>query len=194
MFGSCYSFCRNVQDRVMLTFLSTVLSRKNSTPWKNGSAGNSATQVFFCKTSPTVVFSKSRHVLPVSSLTMLEGLHSGLKFIKLVLFTTSPRIFVIQNKNKVPNWGCMASIQWPTGQICATLFFFLALPGSLWHLSFPTRNQTQARAVNVQRPNHWLARECLLPPSWFFLRRCQLGFVNPEKNNKECAMYKEDCF
>ena len=95
----------------MLTFLSTVLSRKNGTPRKNGSAGNSDTQVFFFKTSPTVVFSKSRRVLPVSSLTMLEGLYSGLRFIKLVLLTTSSRIFVIQNKNKVPNWECMASMQ-----------------------------------------------------------------------------------
>ena len=125
MLGSCYSFCRNVQDRVMLTCLSIVLSRKNGTPWKNSSAGNSATQVLFFKTTVLlVVFSKSRHVLPISSCIMLEDLYSGLKFIKLVLFTTSSRIFPIQNKNKVPNWECVASVQRPTGQICVTLFFF----------------------------------------------------------------------
>ena len=38
-------------------------------------------------------------------------------------------------------------------------FFFLAAPCSLWDLSFPSRDQTQAPAVKVQSPNHWTTRE-----------------------------------
>ena len=39
------------------------------------------------------------------------------------------------------------------------LFFFLAAQCSLWDLSSPTRDQTQALAVKARSPNHWTARE-----------------------------------
>ena len=74
--------------------------------------------------------------------------------------------------------------------LCHSLFF-LALPGSLWHLSFPTRNQIQAQAVKVQRPNHWLARECLAT-LLILPEETSAGFCEPRKNNKERAICKED--
>ena len=37
--------------------------------------------------------------------------------------------------------------------------FFSAVPRSLWDLSSPIRDQTQALAVKVRSPNHWTARE-----------------------------------
>ena len=37
--------------------------------------------------------------------------------------------------------------------------FFLATPCSLWDLSSPTRDWTQAMEVKVPSPNHWTVRE-----------------------------------
>ena len=63
----------------------------------------------------------------------------------------------VGQRSSLPHPQVLWMIPW-----CLTFFLiFLAMPHSLWDLSFTTRDWTWALALKVQSPNHWTSREFL---------------------------------
>ena len=48
------------------------------------------------------------------------------------------------------------------------MYYFFWLQSSMWELSSPTRDGTQAPALAMQSLNHWFAREVPLGVLFFF--------------------------
>ena len=61
------------------------------------------------------------------------------------------------------------------------IYFFLAIPCSLWDLSYQTRGRTRALAVKAWSPSHWTARE--FPRSEFLIPE-HLHLKQEEKGSK----------
>ena len=55
------------------------------------------------------------------------------------------------------------------------LFIYSAVPGGMWDLSSPTRDQTCIHCVGRQRFNHWTAMEV---PRFFFLNLLPCSFLS----------------